>query len=207
MAVYDVPAAELIKRASEDFKKEMQQPAFVPYVKTGVSRERAPQSKDWWFVRTASILYRIYKDGPVGTEGLRTYYGGRKNRGLKPERFKKASGKVIRTCLQALEKSGYIQRDKSKKGRIVSPKGQSYLEKSAEEIKKHLAEILQQREESELRIEKERQKTDEELAIKEALRKQKEEEKHAQEAAKPKHGQAKKPDAPAGAAGAQGGKA
>lgn len=187
MAVYDVPAAELIQKMAGDFKKEFQQPAFVPYVKTGVSRERAPISKDWWFVRTASILYRVYKDGPVGTESLRSYYGGRKNRGLKPERFRKASGKVIRTCLQALEKGGYLLRDKAKKGRMVSPKAQSYLEKSAAEIQKRLAEILKQREEAELKIETQKQLTKEEQELREAFKKQKEEEHRAHEAEKKKH--------------------
>ncbi|MBS3062584.1 MAG: 30S ribosomal protein S19e [Candidatus Diapherotrites archaeon] len=195
MAVYDVPAAELIQRVAEDLRKELQQPGFTPYVKTGVGRERSPQNKDWWFVRSASILYRLYKDGPAGTEGLRSYYGGRKNRGLKPERFRKASGKVIRTCLQALEKSGYIK--KVKKGRVVSQKGQGYLEKKAEEIKKHLTEILQQKEEAELRVEKEKQLSKEELELRETFRKQKEEEKRHEAEKHKKEGKpqpAKKPE-------------
>ena len=45
---------------------------------------------------------------------------------------------------------------------MVSPKAQGYLEKSAAEIQKHLAEILKQREEAELKIETQKQLTKEE---------------------------------------------
>jgi ribosomal protein S19E (S16A) len=96
------------------------------FAKTGMHRERAPQRKDWWFVRCASILYRVYKDGPVGTESLRSYYGGKRNRGVKPHHFSKSGGKVIRTCLQALEKDGLIKKAKPK-GREISSKGEKFL--------------------------------------------------------------------------------
>ena len=127
MGVYDVPATMLINEMAKEFKEQniLQEPEFTKFVKTGAHRERAPLREDWWYVRSASLLYRIFKDGPVGTERLRTYYGGKRNRGVKPEKFKKASGKIIRACLQGLEKAGYVK--KVKKGRAVTPKGQSYL--------------------------------------------------------------------------------
>ena len=117
----------LINEIAKEFKEQniLQEPDFAKFVKTGAHRERAPLREDWWYVRSAALLYRIFRDGPVGTERLRTYYGGKRNRGVKPEKFKKASGKVIRTCLQGLEKAGYVK--KAKKGRAVTPKGQSYL--------------------------------------------------------------------------------
>lgn len=127
VGVYDVPATMLINEIAKEFREQeiLQEPDFAKFVKTGAHRERAPLREDWWYVRSASLLYRIFKDGPVGTERLRTYYGGKKNRGVKPERFKKSSGKVIRACLQGLEKAGYVK--KVKKGRAITPKGQSYL--------------------------------------------------------------------------------
>ncbi|MFH1587039.1 MAG: 30S ribosomal protein S19e [Candidatus Diapherotrites archaeon] len=132
MGIYDVPATELIDAIAEEFKATLKQPDFVKWVKSGAHRERAPLRPDWFYVRAASVLYRVYKDGPVGTESLRTYYGGKKNRGVRPEKFKKASGKVIRACLQALEKEGLIKR--AKKGRGISSKGESFLSKTAKEV-------------------------------------------------------------------------
>jgi small subunit ribosomal protein S19e len=132
VGIFEVPATELIKLIASDFENRIQKPEFTQWVKTGANRERAPYNQNWWFVRTASILYRIFADGPVGTERLRTYYGGKKNRGVKPEKFRKASGKIIRTCLQALEKEGLVK--KAKKGRIITPKGQKYLNQKSKEI-------------------------------------------------------------------------
>jgi small subunit ribosomal protein S19e len=138
LKIYEVPATELIESIAKEFQGKLTQPEFALWVKTGTHRERSPNRKDWWYVRTASILYRVYADGPVGTESLRTYYGGRKNRGVKPEKFRKAGGKIIRTCLQALEKEGLIK--KGKKGREITPKGQSYLNSKARELTSKLTE-------------------------------------------------------------------
>ena len=57
----------------------------------------------------------------------------RKNRGHKPEHFYPASGSVIRKILQQLEKSTLIQQNKTgnRKGRILTPKGTSFLDKIA----------------------------------------------------------------------------
>lgn len=125
MGIFDVPPSELIKEVARDLKTKIEKPEWINYVKSGASRERAPLDTDFWFVRNASILYRIYKEGPLGTGSLRSYYGGRKNRGVKPEHHRKASGKIIRTCLQELEKKGFIK--KEKKGRLVTPMGEKYL--------------------------------------------------------------------------------
>lgn len=134
MGIYDVPATDLIEEIAKDLSQKIAKPAFADYVKSGKHRERAPSRADWWHVRMASVLYRVMKDGPVGTESLRTYYGGNRVRGRAPRRFAKASGKVIRCCLQALEKEGLIK--KLKKGRGISPKGEAYMTKKANEIRK-----------------------------------------------------------------------
>lgn len=128
MGVFDVPIDLLLETISQDLKKEstVQAPAFAAYVKSGVHAERAPQNEDWYFVRCASILYRVFKDGPVGTESLRTYYGGRKSRGSKPHAHRKASGKIIRLALQQLEKAKLISTAKTG-GRTITPAGQKYL--------------------------------------------------------------------------------
>lgn len=140
MSVFDVPTGELINAIAEDLEKKfkVKQPEFVPFVKTGQNRERAPVQRNWYYLRMASLLYRVYKEGPVGVGSLRTYYGGKKNRGRKRHKFRKASGKIIRKALQQLEELGFIKKDK--KGRVIAPKGQSYLTKKANELKRKLIE-------------------------------------------------------------------
>ena len=134
MGIFDVDSHELIKEVATDFKKKIVQPQWAIWVKSGQHTERAPQNPDWWFERAASILYRVYKEGPLGTESLRTYYGGRKNRGVKPQQRRKSGGKIIRVCLQQLEKEGLIK--KGKKGRIITGKGQSYLNSMSKAVAK-----------------------------------------------------------------------
>jgi small subunit ribosomal protein S19e len=130
MGIYDVPAAYTIEETAEKLKTEIEQPSFVPYIKTGVHAERAPQREDWFYVRMGSILYRAYKLGTIGTEELRSYYGGRKNRGVKREHHYKASGKVIRSAVQSLEKAGYLEKAKPK-GRKITAKGFKLLNEAS----------------------------------------------------------------------------
>ncbi|WP_457549848.1 30S ribosomal protein S19e [Archaeoglobus sp.] len=140
--VYDVPADMLIHRVAERLKEmpEFAPPEWAKFVKTGVHKERAPEQEDWWWIRVASIFRKVYIDGPVGIERLRTAYGGRKNRGVKPEKFRKGSGSIIRKALQQLEKAGFVT--KTKEGRIVTPKGRSFLDKIAAEIKRELVQEI-----------------------------------------------------------------
>ena len=133
--VYDVPPDKLVKTVGEKLKKNkaVAMPKWGLDVKMGVSKELPPQDKDWWWVRCASVLRQIYIHGPVGVSRLRTYYGGRKRRGVKKGRFKGASGKIIREALSQLELAGYVT--KTKRGRKISPKGQSFLDNTANELK------------------------------------------------------------------------
>ena len=130
MGIYDVPAAYLIEETATKLKTEVKEPEFVKYVKSGVHKERAPQRDDWFYIRMASILYRAYKWNVIGTERLRSYYGGKKNRGVKEEHQYKASGKVIRTAVQKLEEVGYLERAQPK-GRKLTPKAQKLLNENS----------------------------------------------------------------------------
>ena len=131
--MFDIPANSLIKKAAEELKKieTIKPPEWSKYCKTGVSRSRPPATKDWWYIRSASVLRKICVYGPIGVEKLRTKYGGNKSRGTKPPHFFKGSGNAIRKILQQLEKSGLIQQTQKRghKGRILTPKGKSFLDK------------------------------------------------------------------------------
>ena len=137
---YDVPADVLIDRLSGYLKeniREIQSPEWAGYVKTGSQAERVPQNPDWWYVRSASILRKLYMNGPVGVSRLRKDYGGRKRRGVRPAHFAKAGGNIIRTILQQLEQAGLSQKD-GIKGRVVSGKGRSLLDAMSTQIKRDL---------------------------------------------------------------------
>jgi len=134
-SIKEVKPEILIKRMSEELKKIIPMPEWAKFVKTGVSRERPPENPDWWWVRAASILRRIYLDGPVGVQRLRTYYGGLKRLGHQPAHFRKGGGKIIRVILQQLESEGFVKKEE-KKGRIVTKKGEFFIKKILKEIKK-----------------------------------------------------------------------
>src|SRR3989344_6006669 len=74
--------------------------------------------------------WALYIKRIVGVGRLRGKYGGRKNRGVKPENFAKASGKIIRTMLQQAEKAGFLEKVKEGKrfGRRLTKSGKDLLE-------------------------------------------------------------------------------
>jgi len=165
--MYDVEAQELIEKTAEELKKvpEIKPPVWAPFVKTGMSKERPPANNDWWYMRAASILRKVYRLGPIGISKLRDAYGGKKNRGVKKEHFYKGSGNILRKSMQQLEKAGFVKFAEKgvHKGRIVTPKGRSFLDKIATqiqgqkpkqekalekvEVKKEVAEIKQEKHE------------------------------------------------------------
>lgn len=132
--VYDVPADRFIRTLAEELKgrPEIVPPDWAAFAKTGVHKEMPPEDPDWWFVRVASIMRRVYIDGPIGVERMRTFYGGKKDRGSKPNKFRKGSGSILRKSLQQLEAAGFIQHDKT--GRRVSPEGASFMDGVANRI-------------------------------------------------------------------------
>lgn len=138
----EVPADLLIERVAAKLKEKYPQvkpPAWAYFAKTGPHKERPPVNKDWWYVRAASMLRKMYKSGePIGIETFRVIYGGRQNRGSAPERFRKAGGSVPRKLLQQLEEAGLVIKIPGK-GRTLSPAGRSLLDNTAREIMSELA--------------------------------------------------------------------
>lgn len=134
MSVYDINASELVERTANELKKVIKQPEWSIFVKTGVSKERPPNNQEWFYVRAAAVLRRIYlSKGPIGVSKLRTKFGAKKRRGTKPKEFRKASGKIIRDILQQLEKNNLIEQKTIgvHKGRVITKEGRSLLDKMA----------------------------------------------------------------------------
>jgi len=137
--VYDVPPTQLIEAVAQDLKgkAEFKPPAWSEYVKTGVHREKAPENPDWWYVRVAAVMRKVYTHGPIGVSRLTAEWGGPKDRGSKPYKARKGSGSIVRVSLKQLEAAGLVVK-KGKVGRIISPKGQSYLDNMANKVKQDI---------------------------------------------------------------------
>ena len=135
--INDVPQNELIEKVAEKLKGEIHMPSWGPFVKTGNHKQRPPVEEDWWYVRAASILRKVHMLGPIGVSKLRTKYGGKKNRGMRPEKFVKGSGSIIRKILQQLEESKLVKQTEIKKhkGKVLTPKGISILYSTAKALK------------------------------------------------------------------------
>jgi small subunit ribosomal protein S19e len=133
VTVYDVKAEPLIHEVADDLEEDFDAPGWSEFVKTGSDRERPPEQDNWFHIRSAAILRKIYTDGPLGVSRLRTIYGKRKKNGHAPERSGKASGKVIRTSLQKLEEAGYVETEEGE-GRKITEEGQSFLDRKSEEV-------------------------------------------------------------------------
>ena len=135
----EIPARAFIEALAGRLKKmdEFKMPEWANFVKTGGAKIRPPENEGWWYIRAASVLRTIYIRGVVGISRLRTRYGARKKRGAKPEKFYKASGKIIRTIVQQATKAGLVEHIKEKKvGRRLTKKGKEFLEALAAELKK-----------------------------------------------------------------------
>lgn len=131
MAAKEANPNQLIAELANVMEKEgmVTPPRWSLFVKTGAHAERPPEDPNWWYTRAASVLRQVYMRGPIGVGKLRNWYGGRKKRGVKPEKHYPAGGKIIRVCLQQLEQVGLIQKEKV--GRKITAKGQALIDKTA----------------------------------------------------------------------------
>jgi len=137
---YDVPANLLIQRLANYLKDEVDQiapPPWASVVKTSSHAQRPPQNADWWFTRCASVLRKVYLKGPIGIQRLRAEYGGRKDRGVRPEHTRKGGGAIVRKALQQLEGAKLVE-SSGNRGRTVTKQGRSLLDRLSTEIKKDL---------------------------------------------------------------------
>ncbi|MEM0074619.1 MAG: 30S ribosomal protein S19e [Candidatus Micrarchaeaceae archaeon] len=134
--IYEVDAQRLVEEVAKKLKEQnLAKPEYIGLVKSGAGRERVPSNEDFWYVRSASLLRRIYINGPVGISRLRTYFGNRKkHRSVIKHHHYKASGSILTDSLNSLERLGYVAKTKS--GRIITPKGRSLLDKTANELAK-----------------------------------------------------------------------
>lgn len=138
--VYDVPPQRLIDMTADKLREfpEINAPEWASDVKTGTHVETQPVQDNWWHIRTAAVLRKVYLYGPIGTERLSAEFGGARDRRVKPYKAVKGSRSIVRHSLQQLESAGLIEANKNK-GRIITAKGQSLLDNTAREVMKEMA--------------------------------------------------------------------
>ncbi|MFP3210539.1 MAG: 30S ribosomal protein S19e [Thermocladium sp.] len=140
--VKDVPPDALIRRLAAYLKENVQQMKPAPwslYAKSGARKDTPPQNMDWWYIRAASLLRKIYLNDPVGVESLRMAYSYRAPVGKKARapRTRKSAGAPIRNILHQLEQAGLVTKVPGK-GRTLTPQGRGLLDRMATQLAKEL---------------------------------------------------------------------
>ncbi len=136
----DVPPSKLLPRLATELRSRgaVQPPPWATFVKTGVHKERAPTQTDWWYLRSASVLRKVYLQGHIGIERLSAEYGGKKDRGSAPYHARSGSRSILREIVHQLEKAGLLQPYKTQ-GRRVSAEGARLLDAVSRDVLKSLA--------------------------------------------------------------------
>lgn len=136
--VYDVPPDMLIAKLAEYLKESgITKPEWTAFVKTGAHADRPPNQRDWWYVRCASVLRKIYLHGPIGINQMRKIYGGGRPSGYGAAHHRKAGGAVIRSAVHGLESMGLVMKV-GNKGRAITPVGMKNLDNMATIILKDM---------------------------------------------------------------------
>jgi small subunit ribosomal protein S19e len=135
VTVKDVDQDKIVQGVALFLKKsgKLKVPDNFDIVKTSKAKELGPTSIDWFYVRCASILRRMYHNSPIGVGGVKKIYGTRKRNGVLPSHYCRADGAVARRALQALEHIKLIEKH-ANGGRKLSAQGQRDLDRIASQI-------------------------------------------------------------------------
>ena len=133
-SVFRVQPAPLLRAIADTLKKNQQiaLPKDVDLIKTGSSRENAPSDRDWFYMRMAAIIRQAMCKGRVSLKGLAYRFGARKNRGVRPSKFARASTFVIGSAIEQLEKIGWINFKNS--GSILTDSAREVLGELIEKV-------------------------------------------------------------------------
>ena len=139
---HDVPADLLIGELSARLAEmeAISPPEWSSIVKTGTHGERPPSQDNWWFIRSAAILRKVGKLGPIGANHMAQHFGGPKDRGVKPNRAVAGSRNISRTIMQQLFNAGLIESKMNvagnvNHGKVLTPEGQSLLDSVAHDVR------------------------------------------------------------------------
>jgi small subunit ribosomal protein S19e len=137
----DVPPSAYLPKLADELRSRnaVTPPAWAPFAKTGVHKQKAPVQVEWWYLRSASVLRKIGLKGPIGVEHLADEYGGKRDRGSAPYHARSGSRSIAREIVQQLQGAGLVRSDKNR-GRRLTAEGQKLIDTVARDVLKGLAE-------------------------------------------------------------------
>mmetsp|Transcript_7204 Transcript_7204/g.12424 ORF Transcript_7204/g.12424 Transcript_7204/m.12424 type:complete len:162 (+) Transcript_7204:67-552(+) len=129
VTVKDVEPEKFISAFSQHLKRQgrFELPKWADVVKTSKAKELPPSDPDWLYVRTASMVRKIYIRKGMGVGAFKKVYGCQQRRGTCTNVFTKSSGKIARYILQQLEEMGLVEQDEAG-GRMITKEGQRELD-------------------------------------------------------------------------------
>ena len=135
ITVRDITAPRFIAAYAEVLKNndKFVVPKWADLVKTGVHKELAPYDPDWYYIRAAAIVRKIYLRQGTGVGALKKRFGGSYRRGARPEKHQDAAGGLIRTILIALDELKITEKS-ANGGRKISRVGQQALDLVAGQV-------------------------------------------------------------------------
>eukprot|EP01038_Epipyxis_sp_PR26KG_P007492 gene7492-10208_t len=135
ITVRDIAAPKFIAAYAEVLKNndKFVVPKWADLVKTGVSKELAPYDPDWYFVRAAAIVRKIYLRQGTGVGALKKRFGGSYRRGSRPEIHRDAAGGLIRSIMITLDDLKITEKHPNG-GRKISRVGQQALDLVAGQV-------------------------------------------------------------------------
>lgn len=133
--VYRVQAKPLLQAIEDTLKtiEKIELPKNHDLIKTGFGKQYSPQSPDWFYARMAAIVRLMMCKGKVSRHGLAYRYGNRKNRGVRPTSFAKASDFVNLSAIKQLENIEWFNFDK-KGGDVITDAAKTILTDIIEKI-------------------------------------------------------------------------
>eukprot|EP01091_Cochliopodium_minus_P011285 TRINITY_DN315_c0_g1_i1.p1 TRINITY_DN315_c0_g1~~TRINITY_DN315_c0_g1_i1.p1 ORF type:complete len:185 (-),score=41.05 TRINITY_DN315_c0_g1_i1:86-640(-) len=140
--VNDINAATFIKYFSRYLRRtgKIELPKYVDTVKTGRFCYNGPANPDWYYVRAASIVRKVYLTPGVGVGALRHIYGALNRRSKGRKHHTPASGAIIRHVFHQLEKLQLIEKTPNG-GRRVTKIGRRDLDRISAQIGKRIRQI------------------------------------------------------------------
>lgn len=107
---YRVKAAPLIEAIKETLKSknDIKLPENYDLIKTSHGKQYSPEDPNWFYVRMASIVRTVMCKGSVSLKTLARKHSCRKNGGVRPSRYAKASDFVNASAVEQLIKIGWF---------------------------------------------------------------------------------------------------
>ena len=98
MTVLDVDYNVFINALANKLKADgkLAQPDWTQFVKTGVTRQYSPNEQNWYYLKAAAILRRVYIQGPLGIKDFRKIFASEKQSCVGKSHHVLASGKLCR---------------------------------------------------------------------------------------------------------------